>query len=164
MKLASTLAAALLFAATAAGTAAQEVKVGDIAVEQAWARASATSQAKTAAAYLTIRNDGAVVDRLVGGASDISERTELHTHSMDDGVMRMRRVEAIEVNPGEPSVLQPGGLHIMFMGLKAPLSEGETFMLTLRFETAGEIAVPVHVMGVAAGHGGHGNHGGHKIN
>jgi copper(I)-binding protein len=57
----------------------------------------------------------------------------------------MRPVEAIEVTPGAPIVLQPGGLHVMLIGLKAPLKEGERFPLTLTFERAGTIEVEVVV-------------------
>jgi copper(I)-binding protein len=72
--------------------------------------------------------------------------------------MKMRAVEAIAVPSGQKVELKPGGMHIMFMGLKAPLGEGDTFPLTLRFEKAGEVTVTVKVEpagGAAAGHGGH---------
>jgi copper(I)-binding protein len=72
---------------------------------------------------------------------------------MEDGVMKMRPVEAIEVAPGEPTVLGPGGLHIMMMGLKAPLVEGERFPVTLVFERAGEATVHVVVDKATSMHG-----------
>lgn len=131
---------------------------GDILVQQPWARAS-IGAAKAGAAYMTVVNQGTAPDRLVAVESDVAARTELHGHLMEQGVMKMRPVEAIEVAPGEPAVLKPGGLHVMFMGLKAPLVEGARFPLTLVFARAGRIEVEITVMApTAMGHGhGHGS-------
>ena len=71
-------------------------------------------------------------------------------HLMEGDVMRMRAVKAIEVNPGEPVTLKPGGLHVMLMGLKAQLKDGEQFPLTLTFEKAGSVAVDVAVEAAGA--------------
>ncbi len=60
-------------------------------------------------------------------------------------MMKMRSVEAAEITPGEPSVLQPGGLHVMLMGLTEPLVEGNSLPLTLNFERAGSIEVKVMI-------------------
>ena len=128
----------------AANAFAHDFKLGDLMVDHPWARAS-IGQAKAGAAYLTIVNGGSEADRLIAAATPAAKRTELHTHIMKDGVMKMREVEAVEVAPGEPTVLQPGGLHVMLMGLKAPLSEGETFPLTLTFEKAGSLEVTVKI-------------------
>ena len=126
---------------------------GDILVQQPWARAS-IGAAKAGAAYFTVVNQGALVDRLVAVESQVADRTELHGHLMEQGVMKMRPVEAIEVAPGEPAVLKPGGLHVMFMGLRAPLAEGSRFPLTLVFARAGRIEIEVMVMApTAMGHG-----------
>lgn len=150
-----TIAAALLVAAGLAATwatpaqAADRFTVGSIVVEQPWARASA-GPVKTGATYLVLVNTGTDADRLIAADSAVSERAELHTHTMDDGVMRMRQVDAIEVSPGTPTVLEPGGLHIMLMGLKKPLEEGESFRMTLTFETAGDVAIDIPVAGVGA--------------
>lgn len=118
-------------------------------VQGAWARATA-GRAPNGAAYLTIVNSGATMDRLLGAAAPVARTVELHTHLMDAGVMRMREVTGIEIHPGEPAVLRPGGLHAMLVGLKEGLKEGTSFPLTLRFERAGELTVPVRVLGVAA--------------
>ena len=67
--------------------------------------------------------------------------------------MKMRPIKAIEVNPGEPAVLKPGGLHIMLIGLKKPLVADQTFPLRLRFEKAGEIPVEVKVRKMGPGEG-----------
>jgi copper(I)-binding protein len=83
--------------------------------------------------------------------------------TMDGDVMRMRQVDAIDVPAGRTVELKPGGLHLMFMDLKAPLTNGTRFPLTLRFEKAGEVQVQVQVQplppaGAAAGGGHHGTH------
>ena len=123
---------------------AHEYKLGDLLVDHPWARAS-IGQAPNGAAYMTITTEGQETDRLLGVESDAAKRVELHTHLMDDGVMKMRPVEAIEIAPGEPTLLQPGGLHVMLMGLKAPLRLGESFLMTLVFERAGRVEVEVKI-------------------
>ena len=113
-------------------------------VEQPWARAS-LGKVKVGAAYLTIVNQGHDADRLVALSSPVAERTELHSTTMDEGVMKMRPVESLEVAPGETVAFEPGGLHVMLMGLKQPLTEGESFPMTLRFAEAGDLVVQVQV-------------------
>lgn len=141
---------------------AADYKKGQIVVEGPWARASA-GPARAGAAYMTFVNKGKETDTLVGVESDISKRTEMHNHLMEDGVMKMRQVEGIEIAHGEPTVLQPGGLHVMFMGLHEPLKEGQTFPLTLVFQNAGKMTVDVTVQGVGAKGMSHG-HGKHQMN
>ena len=118
---------------------------GTLRVEHAWARATAGS-AKVGAAYLTVFNDGTDMDRLMAAASPVAAKAELHSVVMEGGVMSMRPVEAVEVHPGEPVVLQPGGIHIMLMGLKRPLKEGETIPMRLAFERAGVVEFEVLVL------------------
>ena len=132
-----------------------------ITVESPWARASA-SMAGAGAAYFLLSTSADTPDLLVAGSTPVSDRVELHTHLMEDGIMRMREIEAIEVAPGTPTVLEPGGLHVMLIGLREPLVEGETFPLTLDFETAGEVTVEVVVRAITATeHGGDDAHGAH---
>lgn len=132
---------------------------GDIDIQNPWARASA-GPAKAGAAFMDISNGGAA-DRVTGASADVAEVVELHTHIKDGDVMKMRRVEFIDVPAGGAVQLQPGGLHVMFMGLTAPLEEGESFPLTLTFENAGDITVEVVVQkagAMGAMHGqGHGD-------
>lgn len=124
-------------------------ELGALTVEAPWARASAGA-ARAGAAYLRIANAGPEDDRLVGVSAPVAERVELHTHRMSGGVMRMRRVDAVAVPGGTSAELKPGGHHVMLIGLRAPLKEGETFPLTLIFEKAGTITVPVAVGSIAA--------------
>lgn len=133
--------AALMLTATAQ---AHDYKLGYLTIEHPWARAS-IGAAKAGAAYFEVTNDGKGSDLLISVSSPVAEHAKLHTHMVEGGVAKMRPVEAIEVNPGAPAILEPGGLHVMLMGLKAPLKEGEMFPLTLTFEHAGTVTVDVIV-------------------
>lgn len=153
------ITALLLVVATAAPLLAGEYELGALRIEQPWARAT-SAKTPNGAAYLTLAIEGAKRDRLVSAATPVARRAALHTHLMQNNVMKMRPVDAIDVTPGSPTVLKPGGLHIMLMGLKAPLEEGSRFPLTLTFDKAGsiEIQVEVHKAGAmspgpAHGHG-----------
>lgn len=129
-------------------------QAADITIKHPWARASA-GMAKAGGAFMTIKNAGHAADKLVAAKADISGKVELHTHIKDGDVMRMRQVPHIDVPAMGKAVLQPGGLHVMFMGLKNPLKEGSKFPLTLVFEKAGEMTVDVTVKGVGAMGAGH---------
>ena len=139
--------AAVLALALATGLA----HAADLKINDPWARATVPSQ-RTGGAYLTIDNPGAA-DRLVGAASAAADHVELHSMSMQGDVMRMRQVDAIDVPAGKSVELKPGGLHLMLVGLKAPLRDGDTITVDLRFEKAGTVTVPVQVR-AAAGDGG----------
>ncbi len=148
----------------AAPTAAHEVKFAGFTIEHPWARASA-GPARNSAAFMTIHNSGEA-DRLIAAAGDVAARVELHTHMMEGDVMKMRQVEAIDVPAGGMAALQPGGFHVMLIGLHEPLNEGDRFPLTLTFEKAGEVTLEIAVeaissMGGQQGGMGHGsmNHG-----
>lgn len=117
---------------------------GPIEIPHAWARATAAT-AKTGAAYLTIANKGASDDRLVAVAAPVAAKAELHVTSMDNGVMKMRPLDGVEVKAGGHAELKPGGMHIMLVGLTAPLKAGQKFPLTLTFEKAGKVEVMVTV-------------------
>lgn len=141
-----------LLALATATAIAHDYKVGAISIDHPWARAS-MGMAKAGAAYMVLTNNGSAPDRLLSASAEVADAVELHTHLMEDGVMRMRQVQAIEVAPGAPSVLEPGGLHVMLIGLKQPLAAGETFPMTLTFEQAGEVTVEVAVEAMGSGHG-----------
>lgn len=122
---------------------AHSFKLGAIDIGHPWARPTAAGQV-AGGGYLKLTNAGAA-DRLLSASSEVAESVELHTMSMDGNVMRMRQVEAIDLPAGQTVELKPGGLHIMFMGLKAPLKEGDKFPVKLKFEKAGEVTVTVNV-------------------
>ncbi len=105
----------------------------DVQVRNAWARATAPGQ-PAAAVFMDLGAERPA--SVIGGASPASERVELHTMSMQDGVMVMRRVPEIKLGAGKTVQLKPGGLHVMLIGLKAPLQEGQTVPLTLQVRDA----------------------------
>ncbi len=73
-------------------------------------------------------------DKIVAATSDIAENIELHTHEMNDGMMQMRKVEAVEVKAGVPLEFKPKGLHLMVFGV-GELKEGETADVVLSLES-----------------------------
>jgi periplasmic copper chaperone A len=117
---------------------------GSIQIVSPWARATAGS-ASAGGAFMTIVNKGASADRLIGAASPIAGMAELHETKSENGVMTMSPVPALEIPAGGKAMLAPGGYHVMLMGLKAPLKEGQSFPLTLTFEKAGKIDVEVKI-------------------
>lgn len=98
------------------------------------------------AAYLTLANDGEVADRLTAAATDAAEAVEIHETSLDDGSMAMRQVDSVEVPAGGTAVLEPGGLHLMLVGVTTDLEDGDTVTLTLTFARAGEQTVDAEVV------------------
>ncbi|MBF0444119.1 MAG: copper chaperone PCu(A)C [Magnetococcales bacterium] len=133
-----------------------------IMVQKPWARASA-GMAKAGAAFMTISNHSMHDDKLIGASANISEHTELHTHLMDNGVMRMRQVEHIDIPKGELVALKPGGLHIMFINLKNSLNKGDKFPVTLEFQKAGKVEIQVEVYAAGAMGGKHSMGSTHKM-
>jgi len=109
----------------------------------AWARATAPG-ATVGAAYLVIEG-GHRPDRLVAAASDRAEMVHLHAVEEQDGMAKMRAIEAVEVPAGARVVLAPKSTHLMLMGLERPLVAGESFVLELEFAVAGKQSVEVTV-------------------
>lgn len=140
MKLRTTLVAALL-AVFAAPALAEGIEI-----HEAYAF-SAYEGSPTGAAFMVLHNHGAVDDRLIGVQSDIAMKVELHqTIAQADGTMLMRPVEApLDLPVGGEVMLAHGGYHVMFMGLNAPLVDGESITVTLIFEVAGPVEVTVPV-------------------
>jgi copper(I)-binding protein len=131
---------ALVGVALFAGTAAAQT--GGIEVKNAWARGTPAG-AENGAAYLTLQSPTA--DRLTGISTPVAKKAELHTMSMDGGVMKMRGLDGIDLPAGQPLMLKPGGMHIMLFGLNQPLRAGETFPLTLQFASGGKREVQVEI-------------------
>jgi len=125
-----------------------------VTAEGAWARASVQGQSGTGA-FMTLRAREPV--SLVGVVTPIAGVAELHEMRMDGDVMRMRPVETIDLVPGKPLELKPGGYHLMLMELKAPLAAGTQVPVSLRFrdargvESTLQVNVPVAVR-APAGH------------
>ena len=156
--------AAMMFAAS--GVFAQPVQHGTLALDHIVIRAGLPG-AKVTAGYLDITNTGAADDRLIAVEYDGAGRAEIHTMEMENGIMKMRPLkDGLIIPAGETVSLAPGGLHLMFMKLKALPKAGDHGQLTLEFERAGPVTIMAHVKTVKMGHkhtktrDGH-DHGGH---
>jgi copper(I)-binding protein len=149
----------ILFAAAALGStilltacdqatetpAATEAAASIIAVTEPWSRETAEGQ-NAGGAFMTIANTGTAADRLTGGRTPVAGRVEIHTMSMDGGVMRMRQLEeGLEVPAGGEVTLKPGSFHVMLMDLKQPLKAGDKVPLALTFAGAGTIETQLDV-------------------
>ncbi|MEQ9519336.1 MAG: copper chaperone PCu(A)C [Parvibaculum sp.] len=115
-----------------------------LSAETAWIRPTLGANRNTAA-YVTLTNSGATADRLIGGSVPGARAVEVHTSGMEGGVMRMRRLESIDIPAATSVTLAPGGLHIMIFDLEAPLETGSTVPLTLSFEKSGDITLDAQV-------------------
>ncbi len=140
----------LLAFAMATPAAGADVTVGNLTISSAWTRATPKG-APVGAGYLTITNNGSAPDRLVGGTSEVAGSFEIHEMTMDNGVMRMRPVaQGLELKPGATIALKPGGNHVMFIGLKSQLVQGQHIKATLAFEKAGKVEVDFSVESIGA--------------
>lgn len=141
---------ALLVAAAVGSAAAlaHDYKLGAIAIGHPFTRVTSAGQA-VGGGFLKLNNGGAA-DKLVSATTPAATTVELHTMRMEGDVMRMRQLDAIELPAGQTVELKPGGLHLMLMGLKAPLKAGDMVPLTLKFEKAGEVTVQLKVEAAGA--------------
>jgi copper(I)-binding protein len=100
---------------------------------------------------------GSLADSLVGVSTPIAATADVHVTIEDNGVMKMRPAPAVPIAPGQTVTFAPGGTHIMLMGLKQPLTAGQSFPLTLTFARSGPVMLDVQVraMGHSAPMGGH---------
>lgn len=127
-----------LLALASLNAQAQDPAVLEVA--DPYARAVPPGQPNSAV-FLTLTNRSTEARALVAATSPAAEVAELHTHVHEDGMMRMRRVERIEVPAGESVSLQPGGLHLMLIGLKSDLEPGDQVDLTLSFDDGSQAKV-----------------------
>ena len=111
----------------------------DIEISGEWARPVLIA-GRPGGAFFTIENKGSEADRLVSAEANIASRTEIHNHTMTDGVMRMAEVEGgLEIPAGGKVELKPGSYHIMMFETDNKYGPGETIDLKLNFEKAGTI-------------------------
>ena len=130
---------------------ARDYKAGALDVSDPWSRATPKG-ASVAAGYMKITNSGTAPDRLISGSSDVASKFEVHEMSMENGVAKMRPVNGgLEIKPGQTVELKPGSFHVMFVGVKKPLANGDHIKATLVFERAGTLNVEfdVHEMGAS---------------
>lgn len=137
-----TLAVALFLAVPAL---AHETVVGDLEIIHAHIPTPGPN-AMAAVGFMAIANNGEEADRLIGITADFAEVAGLHESRVDtNGVASMQPVEALDIPPGETVVLEHGGYHFMFMGLKQSLTEGHTVTATLTFEHAGPVEIEMMI-------------------
>ena len=130
-----------------------QVNAGELLVSEAYIRGLPPGQTVTAA-FMTIRNGYDHDCRLLGAASPVASRAELHQHSHQDGVMSMRRVPELRIPAGSQVNLKPGGYHLMLFGLQTPLVDGEAYSLSLVFENCPDVQLNVPVRDVLREGGG----------
>ena len=139
---------AVCLTSLAGSASAQPAQSAAVTVTEAWSRAT-TGAAQTAAIYVTVT--AGQPDRLTGASTPAAATTELHQSRMEGGVMQMRAVpDGLPVSPGSPIHMAPGGYHLMLMGLKRPLRQGDHVPVTLTFDHAGTITADAIVAGPGA--------------
>lgn len=146
------LAVAVVLAVPALPAAAHEYKLESLDIIEPRTRAT-PSTAQTGSGYLAITNKSTAPDRLITAKSSAANKVEIHEMKMDGSVMRMRELDkGLEVPPGATVQMKPSGIHLMFVGLKAPFARHTKIPVTLVFEKAGSIDVEMVVaaMGAAA--------------
>ena len=121
-----------------------DYKAGNLAIMDPWSRPTPPI-ASVGAVYFSITNAGRKADRLLAIGSPIARQAEIHESRVVNGTLQMRPVESIECPPGATVRIEPGGLHVMLLGLTHPLTAGTTFPLSLRFRDAGSVTVQVAV-------------------
>lgn len=146
------LAALSLSLPVFAGTAADEVHVNDPYVR------AVPAMMKNSAAFMSLHNTGGIDHAIVAASTPSAEVVELHTHTQDGDVMRMRRIDEIMLKAGDTTVLQPGGLHIMLLGLTGPLNPETSIDLELTFADGSRKAVVAPIRKVGGMHEGQGHH------
>lgn len=136
--------------APAADAASATVTIGDIEISGAFTRATLPG-APVAGGFLTLTNTGAEDDLLVRVQSAIAREGQIHEMAMEGDVMKMRQItDGLVIPAGETVTLEPGGFHLMFMGLNAAIAQGDAVPVTLTFEKAGSVTVELVAGGSAA--------------
>lgn len=137
----------LLVIALALGIAgcSREYVVGSIVVSDPWSRATPPG-GSVGAGYMKISNHSARAIRLLGGSTDVAEKVEIHAMTVVDGVMRMRPLaDGLEIPADGAIELKPSGMHLMLIGLKRALAEGEEVPLTLNFDGHASVLIDLRV-------------------
>lgn len=123
-----------------------------VQVADPYVRAVPAGQDQTAA-YMTLRNTGKQDMALVKAESPAARAVELHTVISEGGMMKMRPVPKMDVKADGETKLQPGGFHIMLIGIKEPIKEGASVSLTLNFDDGSQLSVTAPVRAAAGGMG-----------
>ena len=112
----------------------------NIRIENSYARETIPGT-NISSAYMKVINTSSKAIRLVGASSQISERIELHEHTMTNGMMRMRQKQSVDIPANQEIIFQPSGLHLMIFDLKHPLKSAENVVITLHFDDKSSVNV-----------------------
>lgn len=129
---------------------ASAVWAGSVSIENAYVRHMPPTQ-KVTGAFMTLKNDSAENRAAVSAESEVAETAELHTHIHENGMMKMRQVDKIDIVAGSETVLEPGSFHVMLIGLKQPLELGQMVAITLNFDDGSSTQVQAEVKTVMSG-------------
>ena len=128
----------------------ETVVAGDLEISGAFTRATLPSQ-PVGGGYVTITNTGDAEDRLIGGTADFAGDVQVHEMAVVNDVMNMRQLaDGLVIPAGETVTLEPGGYHLMFMGMGQALVEGQTATVALEFERTGRVEVTFAIAATGA--------------
>jgi copper(I)-binding protein len=134
----------LVMPSPARAVALPDSRAGNLQVTEVWSRPTPPT-ASVGVVYLSITNAGKQADRLLDVGSSIAGKVEIHETRNVKGAMQMRAVTYVDCPPGTTVKIEPGGLHLMLIGLTRPLVAGTVFALTLQFRDAGALTLQVPV-------------------
>ena len=123
-------------------------EAGELFVRHPYAPPSLAGSQNGAVYFKGIQNKGKTADQLTGARTELAQSVQMHEMRMENDVMRMKELPAIALPAGETVVFargEPQGYHLMLLGLKQPLKDGDRFPLWLTFKNAGEVKVEVYV-------------------
>ena len=130
----------------------QETKFGDLIIHNPTIRATPPN-APVSGGYMKITNTGTSADRLIGGSVSFASKVEIHEMTMDNDIMKMRKLgQGLEIPAGGEVILKRGGLHVMFMKLNKQMKAGEVYKVKLNFQNAGDVEVEFEVKPISSMH------------
>ncbi len=143
------LVAGLLLPALGSTAWADDFRAYDVEIIQPWVRATAAGET-TATVFMKLDNTGDIADRLLRASAPVAQQVELRNTVVGPDEITNRKVGVIDLPPGTDVMLQPGGLYLTLIGLKAPLVAGSTLPLTLTFERGGMVDITAEVTDAGA--------------
>ncbi len=130
----------------------QETKIGDLTIHNPTIRATPPN-APVSGGYMKITNTGTSADRLIGGSVSFAGKVEIHEMTMNNDIMKMRKLaKGLEIPAGGEVILKRGGLHVMFMKMSEQMKTGEVRKVKLMFQNAGEVEVMFEVKPISSKH------------
>ncbi|PQJ43003.1 copper resistance protein CopZ [Vibrio campbellii] len=144
IKLMKTTAIALIAFMLSPLSLAHEYEAGKIHIDHPWSR-EAPPNAPVIGGFFQLSNLGDADDALIAASTPIADRVEIHTHTKEDGMMKMMKIDEVVVEPQQKVEFKPGGFHLMIFNPTQTLKEGDRFPVTLTFKKAGKVEVEMAV-------------------